>query len=243
MRRDTHTDDRFIEDTYGLDYYANPESYPQWDVDIRLKITLRARVETLALLRPERGRLLDIGSGLGHFIAAAEADGWIACGVEPSSYARSAAANRVEAAIYPDLSMVDVAVPFDCVTMWDVLEHDADPLHMLTEVHDVMKPSALLVVSMPNRAGLEARLRGRSWRFFRPEFGHITHHTPSTLSLMLGRAGFDVAQVQTEGSLNLSGRLEAVLSRSPRAAAQRGMDRAIASVGLGRNMTVYARSR
>jgi SAM-dependent methyltransferase len=243
MRRDTRAGGQFIDDTYGAEYYANPESYPQWDTHLHLKATLKARMETLAFLRPSRGYLLDVGSGLGHFITAAKADGWLACGVEPSSHARSVAASRAKATIYSHLAEVDVTVPFDCVTMWDVLEHDPDPLRLLGEVRDVMKPGALLAVSMPNLAGLEARLRGRSWRFFRPEFGHITHHTPSTLSRMLRRAGFDVLQVQTEGSLNFSGRLDAGPLRSVGNMAQRGMDRAVASVGLGRNMTVYARPR
>jgi SAM-dependent methyltransferase len=243
MRRDTRVSGQFIEDTYGAEYYANPESYPQWDTDLHLKATLKARVETLALLRPPRGHLLDVGSGLGHFIAATEADGWLACGVEPSSHARRVAVSRTKATIYSDLASVDVPVPFDCVTMWDVLEHDEDPLRLLKQVHHVMRPGALLAVSMPNRSGLEARLRGRSWRFFRPEFGHITHYTPSTLARMLHRTGFDLLQVQTEGSLNVSGRLDVVRLRPVGNMAQRSLDRAVASAGLGRNMTVYARSQ
>jgi SAM-dependent methyltransferase len=241
IRRDRHTDDQFIADTYGFEYYANPESYPQWDSDIHLEAMLRARVETVALLRPERGHLLDVGSGLGHFIAAAESDGWYVCGVEPSSYARSVAASRAASRVYPDLATVNAEVPFDCVTMWDVVEHDTDPLRLLAGVRDVMRPGALLAVSMPNRAGLEARLRGRSWRFFRPEFGHITHHTPHTLSRLLGRGGFEVEHVQTEGSLNIAGKLAAVLPGSASQILQRGVDRTVTSIGQGRNMTAYAR--
>jgi 2-polyprenyl-3-methyl-5-hydroxy-6-metoxy-1,4-benzoquinol methylase len=244
MRCDTYSGDQFIDDTYGHEYYENPESYPQWDSDPRLKDILNSRIERLQKLQPQRGRLLDVGTGLGHFMLAARSAGWDVVGVEPSPHARKIAQSRVGAMVYASVSDVHEGARFACVTLWDVLEHDVQPLDLLARLRDVMIPNGLLAVSMPNLAGLEARLRGRSWRYFRSEFGHMTHHTPNTLSLMLCRAGFEVTEVETEGSLNLSFRPEAVLSSSlVLDTAQRGIDRAVAWVGLGRNMTVYARSR
>lgn len=239
-RRDLQSDERFIGDTYSRAYYVNPESYPQWDTDPQLKEILPRRVLTISKLKPTRGRLLDVGSGLGHFMAAAQVDGWDVTGVEPSAYARKIAQNRTGATIYDSVFDLNQAGPFDCVTLWDVLEHDPAPLMLLRRLRDVMAPDALLCVSMPNHAGLEARLRGKSWRFFRSEYGHMMHYTPNTLALILGRASFDVAQMHTEGSLNVSNRLKKVMPGPARDLIQRGSDRAASSMRLGRNLTAYA---
>jgi len=242
MRRDTRVDESLIAQTYGPGYYANPESYPQWDTDPHLRAVLQKRVRALAALRPLRGRLLDVGCGLGHFLRAAGQDGWDIFGIEPAEYRAAMARGNTGASIYPDLDSVqrDRSEPFACVTLWDVLEHDGDPLRLLQRVGGLLQPSGLLAVSMPNRGGLEARLRGSSWRFFRPEFGHMTHHTPDTLRRLLQQAGFWVVAVQTEGSLNVADRLAPILPSRVAAVLQQGLDEVVGRLGRGRTMTLYA---
>jgi len=238
-----HNAEQFVEDIYGPEYYANPENYPQWDSDIRLSHLLSSRIRAIARLKPQRGELLDVGTGLGHFMEAARADGWVVTGVEPSRHARESAKLRSSATVHSRVSELLPSARFDCVTLWDVLEHDPDPLHLLTHLGELMRSGALLAVSMPNLGGLEARLRGSSWRFFRSEFGHMTHHSPNSLSRMLHRVGYEVVSLQTEGSLNLSGRLHAVLPDALVESVQSVSDRAVSTLGLGRNMTAYARRR
>jgi len=59
-----HNAEQFVEDIYGPEYYANPENYPQWDSDIRLSHLLSSRIRAIARLKPQRGELLDVGTGL-----------------------------------------------------------------------------------------------------------------------------------------------------------------------------------
>jgi SAM-dependent methyltransferase len=92
--------------------------------------SLQARVALLARLRPQGGRLLDVGCGSGDFLAAIAASGiWRAAGLEPNpAAARLAAKTPGITARVGDLSSPgDLAGPFDVITLWHALEHALTP--------------------------------------------------------------------------------------------------------------------
>jgi 2-polyprenyl-3-methyl-5-hydroxy-6-metoxy-1,4-benzoquinol methylase len=83
---------------------------------------------------------------------------------------------------------------YDVVTLWHSLEHVHEPLELLQEVYQLLRPGGLVVVSVPTIAGWPHRAFGEAW------FGldlprHLTHFTPSTLMQMLQLAGLRVQSV------------------------------------------------
>jgi len=92
---------------------------------------------------------------------------------------------------------------FDLITLFDVFEHLPAPRNVLEEIHRLLRPGGLLLVTLPNVANLRNRLRlllGRSPHadsiktWFEPVFfGHYREMTIGEMKETLSRFGFSVA--------------------------------------------------
>lgn len=138
----------------------------------------------------QRGRLLDVGCATGIFLDEARKDGWLVEGIEPSGHMRahalSAVASRIRPGVFAD---VEPDVPRDVVSFWDVLEHVEDPRETLEHAAGLLRPGGLLVVNVPNRESIPARLMGDRWPLRLPE--HLYYFTPGSLKTLLGAAGIE----------------------------------------------------
>lgn len=243
---------------YTGEYYESTETYAHPDDKESAAAQRRVLDERLAVLdalKPARGTLLDVGCGLGDFLRAAGGKGWRLCGIDASPHAVRVARERVDGVIVE--GTLDTIQPdalglgqssLAAVTFWDVVEHLVDPRDILRRAHNLLEPSGILAISMPNVAGIKSRVLGRRWRYFRPQFGHVMHYSPPTLAWLARQAGFTVVSVQTQGFFNLGfarTRLPASLvERLPRprlGGIQYVADRAAGRLGIGENMVLYAR--
>ena len=116
-------------------------------------------VDDRRLARLEReapGRdLLDVGCGIGRFVARAAARGWSARGLEPSRQAAVHAKGqglRVEEGFLDAKAAADLEAggKVDVVTMHEVLEHVPDPLAVVRRCARLLAPGGILAVSAPN---------------------------------------------------------------------------------------------
>jgi 2-polyprenyl-3-methyl-5-hydroxy-6-metoxy-1,4-benzoquinol methylase len=152
--------------------------------------TFAKSLKSIEGLRPEPGKLLDVGTAGGSFLAVAKRAGWDVAGCEPNRWMCEWANEHYGLSVVPgtifDMKLNDAA--FDVVTLWDVLEHTPDPKSVLAECNRVLKPGGLLVVNYPDIESLVARLMGRRWVFLLSV--HLYYFTPSTLKRMLGDLGF-----------------------------------------------------
>ncbi|NJO55778.1 MAG: class I SAM-dependent methyltransferase [Rhodospirillales bacterium] len=110
-------------------------------------------------------RLLDVGCATGIFLDGMRRLGWSVQGVEPSPTAAEYAQKRLGLSVFQGrLEAAGFAeASFDAVTLWDVLEHVHEPEQTLADIHRVLRPGGLLVLSLPNPDSLEARLLGGHW--------------------------------------------------------------------------------
>lgn len=154
------------------------------------RVLARFDRDRLAMLGPPRGRLLDVGAGRGRFVAAAEAAGWTATGIEPSERGVEAAraAYGVSLARAP---LAQASGTYDAVSLWHVLEHVEDPEAAVAHVASLLPAGGLLLVGVPNLASVQARLGGDRW-FHLDLPRHRTHFTPAGLRALLERHGFTV---------------------------------------------------
>lgn len=154
--------------------------------------TFAKSLREIERLHPQRGRLLDVGTAGGSFLAVAKKAGWDVAGCEPNRWMCKWGNKHYGLQIVPgtifDMQLADAA--FDVVTLWDVLEHTPDPKATLQECSRVLKPGGLLVVNYPDISSLVARLMGRRWVFLLSV--HLYYFTPDTLQKMLGELGFRV---------------------------------------------------
>lgn len=142
--------------------------------------------------RVGKGRILDLGGGVGHFAETALADGWDAYSLDVSDVAVAAAADRVG----PLRSLAeiprDLAGTCDAVTLWCVIAHLPDPRAVLADALAALRPGGQLFLTTPNfrfqigYAAVLARL-GRPIDFSGHD--HVLHFTPDALGRTLGALG------------------------------------------------------
>ena len=164
----------------------------------------------LTHLKSLRGRdnptLLDIGTGLGMFLRLAREYGFSAHGVEPNAEAATALEKNHGIPVtncFFEQAEIDKKV--DVITMWDLLEHLADPRAALKKSADLLEPGGFLVIEIPARdsflhdlAKLFFRISGR--RIRRPLYlvcgvHHLHYFSQSDISSLLRQCGFQVKKV------------------------------------------------
>jgi 2-polyprenyl-3-methyl-5-hydroxy-6-metoxy-1,4-benzoquinol methylase len=156
----------------------------------------------LALLDTEpRGRLLDVGCAGGELAAILATRGFAVCGVEAEPALADAARGRGIDARTLDVERTPLPWAdgaFDAVVAAEVIEHVVDTDHVLGEIARVLRPGGALVLTTPNLASLENRLRllvGRypMWMDVGVEgTGHLRYYTPRMLRHQLARHGLAV---------------------------------------------------
>lgn len=213
-----------------------------------------ARVATFsrALLRlekrvPVRGPLLDVGCYTGVFLDAAAKKGWQVTGVEPSRWAAEVARGRGYTVHQGTVATTPLPRRhFAVVTMWDVLEHLADPVGELERVRELARDDGFLVAASLNVDAWIARLLGRRWPWYMRM--HLIYYTRETLAAVLASAGWRMVALESYPHVVTAGYLAHKLSGyAPRlgrlmGAALRGLraSNLRVSIDLGDCITAYA---
>lgn len=164
-------------------------------------------------------RLLEIGCGYGHFLAAARDRGYDVAGVELSRPAAAYARERLGLDVRRgQLADAGLTGGFDVIAAWDTLEHVPDPAAFLRVACSLLAPGGVLAFSTPYFSSLPARLLRQRWWTLKPA-EHIWHFTPQHHRLVFARAGLAVTRIVRNplAAANL-GRLDSMvgLARVPR---------------------------
>ena len=145
-------------------------------------------VNRLGALCP-RGRVVDVGCGLGALLASLPAAAYERVGVEYNEAAARFAREHFGLQIVPDLADLRRAGSgFDLVTAIEVIEHVAEPLACMRDLAELLLPTGILVITTPNIGGLDYRLHGRQCAHFCAP-SHVNFFTPGTLTRLAARVG------------------------------------------------------
>jgi len=179
---------------------------------------------------PPRARVLELGSGSGHFVRVALARGWEVHALEPAK--RPAARLARDACVHVHQEPAETfdlpPASLDAVFAWMVVEHLENPLVVLRKIRSALRPGGYFVFSVPNARSWEfAVFRSRWYALDVPR--HLWHFTPRTLARLLGASGFRVERVFHQKVLkNLTGSLEYLaLDRPTLAWVARALERAL----------------
>lgn len=191
--------------------YSAPNQYDSWIAVDAARLALWGRRWSRVRGRRPAGRLLDIGAGLGTFVALAKQDGWAVDGTEVSETAVRYALQRygVELRLGQIEAMELGSGSYDVITLWHVLEHVPSPASTIARCHELLAPGGLLIMAMPNDGAAAyrlssarrtvRRLRGslppRYVRLYPGAESHLSHFTPGTLRRRLARSGFAVEEL------------------------------------------------
>ncbi len=148
--------------------------------------------------RRSKGRLADVGGGLGSFTAAAVARGWDATLYEPVGSAVAFAREHLGVPAvqggFETLSSGDEQ--FDVVALLHVLEHFRQPVEVLRSLQPAIADHGVLLVEVPNFASMSRRGEGDNWMGWQAG-EHIHLFEPATLRTVLTRAGYEVLELDS----------------------------------------------
>jgi SAM-dependent methyltransferase len=149
---------------------------------------------------PERGTLVEVGSGLGYLLNYFKQDGWNVVGLEPNvgmcRYAESEFGIKIIPTILEKAGIADRSA--DAVLMMHVIEHVSDPCSTLKEVYRILKPGGIFVMETPRYDTLMFKLLGKRERSLSCD-GHIYFFTTNTLEKLATKAGFTVLKTDYVG--------------------------------------------
>ncbi|MEJ2670837.1 MAG: class I SAM-dependent methyltransferase [Deltaproteobacteria bacterium] len=142
------------------------------------------------------GRLLDVGCNEGRSLRLYADNGVEVEGLELNELAAAEARRRGFRVHSASLGQFRIEEPYDVVVLANVLEHAWDPVQMLAEVRRLLRPAGEVWISCPNAASLWRGVFRRAWVNWHVPY-HLWHFSPATLAEVLGRAGFEVASLET----------------------------------------------
>jgi SAM-dependent methyltransferase len=184
--------------TYFWDEYLPAHGVIDGQFD--LEVFDRTHAEMLGLIARRAGivgRMLEVGTGAGFFLKAAERAGWRCAGVEVSREAARFAKEQLALEVTQG-SAEEIAYPpgsFDVAVLFEVIEHLLDPARALRAVRQAVRPGGLVLLSTPNYDALSRRLLGRQWAVISPG-EHLYYFTEPSLTALLEKAGFARVQFQ-----------------------------------------------
>ncbi|MDI1282425.1 class I SAM-dependent methyltransferase [Brevundimonas sp.] len=144
------------------------------------------------------GRVVDVAAGAGRLLLQLGELGFEPHATEFNEerlrYLRSKGIKAHEGGLFPDLP----AESFDVVIFTEVIEHINNPIPVLANIANLLRPGGALYVTTPNFDSLERRLLGQDWGMILfPE--HITYWTPRHIDQAMKNVGLSRASLKAQG--------------------------------------------
>ncbi len=138
----------------------------------------------------EKGTLLDVGAGTGHFAHFMQTHGWQVTALEPDQKARKVATEKLGIDIKP-LEALAQQTPqsYDVITLWHVLEHVHDLHGYMDHFRSILKPGGLLIIAVPNHTSRDAKKYGTHWAAYDVP-RHLWHFSPTSMEKLMAQHHF-----------------------------------------------------
>ena len=164
---------------------------------------IQRRLRDILRFRSPPGRSLDIGCGKGEVALALQNVGFEAHGIDMKERLIAHLQSKkpqVQWRCTTTQDLANVHERFDVLTLYHVLEHVPDPRAVLASVKALASPGALIVIEVPNVAGLKARLVGRHWNYYKVD--HVNYFRASDLQRIA--KDLDLTVLDTRGYQHFS---------------------------------------
>ncbi len=153
--------------------------------------------QSLAFVR-KHGKIdscLDVGCNIGYWLYFLKNAGFSrVAGVETNAACAGFAREVFGLDIVDNID--DLSGSFDLISLFDVLEHLDNPDAFLADTLRFAHPGTLYFIQLPNYESWMARYLGKAWPWWNvPD--HLWHFTPSSVTRLLTRAGFEVIELKT----------------------------------------------
>ena len=152
----------------------------------------RKLIEKITGLR--KGKLLDLGSGIGSFMDEMVHHGWDVTGIEPDRDARTAALRLYKITLTGNDHFDELpANSFDVITLWHVLEHVHDLHDYVILLKKLLKENGKIFIAVPNYTSYDGMKYGAHWAAYDVP-RHLYHFSPASMKWLLNTAGFQLTE-------------------------------------------------
>ncbi len=146
------------------------------------------------------GKILDIGAGWGHFLLAAQQEGFETMGVEYDRH--SAGYAREELGL--DVRQIDFfklpeTEQFDVLTMWDVLEHLDDPDRVIEKCARLTRANGYILIQVPQIDSYVAQKQKEKWIHL--SLDHVNYFSRKTITALMEKHGYEVLKIKSSFEL------------------------------------------
>ncbi len=154
-------------------------------------IALKSKLK-LINSQSQKGKILDIGAGVGDFLQVCKNNGWQTTGIEPSDKAREIAKSKGVA--FVESTSVLENNSFDIITMWHVLEHVPNLEHQISELKRLLKPSGTLLIAVPNFNSFDANYYANFWAAYDVPI-HFWHFSKKAIQQLFAKEQLQVEKI------------------------------------------------
>ena len=196
------------------DFYVQSQNYAYWNDHI-FPASETVRREKIFRPRAERilgycqrfgkrgGALLEVGAAFGTFCEEMRSLNWFdrIVAIEPTPNLAETCRKRGLEVLETSIEEAPQQEIADVVTAFEVIEHLFCPNDFIAKCRDLLTPSGILVITCPNVSGFDLLTLGVLSGSFDHE--HLNYFSPSTLSSLLKRNGFDILAAETPGALDV----------------------------------------
>jgi 2-polyprenyl-3-methyl-5-hydroxy-6-metoxy-1,4-benzoquinol methylase len=182
-------------------YYQSPDyiSHSNTDKGLLNQLYQKVRKHTLAQKRDllvhytkERGKVLDIGAGIGAFLSVMKETGWEITGVEPDSGARQKAQDLFGINLQNAESLFRMGKgQFHAITMWHVLEHVHDLHPYVAQLSQLLSGRGKIFIAVPNYTSADAAAYRNYWAAYDVP-RHLYHFSPQAIERLMTQHGMKV---------------------------------------------------
>jgi SAM-dependent methyltransferase len=212
----------------------------------------KIRDVTRRYLSPDQRHVIDIGCGPGYVLAQIAPGGYECFGIDfnPDVVRVANEHFKIKAKVARVEDLLAVEARYDLALLIHVLEHVEDPAGLLKNIYQLLKPSGVLFIDLPNRNRFALRRSIKNGDYPEGDYPphHITYWSIMALTHVLSAAGYSVIQCKAR-PLGAEGQVEDYLRarlRLPAGCATKLLAQGITAVMRILNLqgeTIYAVAR
>ena len=154
--------------------------------------TLRQKANLIIQFTKEKGRLLDIGAGIGAFLSVMQLRGWEVSGIEPDKGAREKALELFGLNLQaPSGLFQGQSSYYDAITLWHVLEHVHELHPYMERLKALLASDGKIFIAVPNYTSFDAAAYRNYWAAYDVP-RHLYHFSPAAMDSLMRQHGLRI---------------------------------------------------
>ena len=149
------------------------------------KFTLEQKAKLIINYTKKKGKMLDIGAGIGAFLSVMKGKGWEIKGIEPDFTARENARKFYGLELDEPSQLYSlIHESYDAITLWHVLEHVHQLHDYIEQLKNLLTQEGKIFIAVPNYTSTDAAAYRNFWAAYDVP-RHLYHFTPKAIEKLM----------------------------------------------------------